>query len=872
MKLRHLLFLAAILPGSACSTEKVEKTNLYQLVPSNTVWLAHINDWSKVEKAAATSRVYQHLDKLPSLHQIRENWQEIKEVLPTDSLEHLKSFTDAILCESLSGAEKYDWLLIARKGNINLKKWQRLLKPDFKISRSDYNGQAILKLESKSKLVLFLHFKKDYLLVSPSRIPIENSLRQTKGANIWTSNMNFKNLSQTRNNNAVANIFIHLEVANDYLKALYANAKFDYLNNLGDWVILDLEAEKDDLILTGLINHPQESFNYPEVFSEVHSDNISAAQIVPQNLANWIHLSVGNIAQYDRSYKSYLEAQSLLENHQSLVAKLPTGSTDKILGVIDNELGVFSSGRSNAEAFHFAYFNFRDENLCKESLESLADSNFIEGYRGHIIRKIQALNLLPRLFGRLFKEMHQPFYTLFDDFVIFAEDHNSLKVLLNDLLDDKRLYKSPSYQKLANQLPGKSHIQILTGFPEWLPNQLPKLKQEPAKELESKLDSLSEIKWGILQLRAKDKKSFISLQLREEKAIIEKINRQWTTQLEAQPQGEPQFLKNHLNQKYDIALSDADNHLYLISRKGEVYWKKELDGPIVGSIRQVDIYRNNKLQMVFNTDNTLYAVDRLGRDVEGFPVKLPQKATAPLGVFNYDDARNYRLVVPCGKNLLNYDVTGTPVKGWEFKEADANIISEPQHFSVKGEDIIVCLSANGKLYQLNRRGEERFKIDQKIEELKTSFYLKEGPSLKESELIAGSNSGKMYIINPQSKVDAIYLEEGNPADHLIYFEGRYIFSNDEELFVKDDKRPFKASFESDIELKPKAMLQNNRFYVAAFAEGAEEIRLFNEEGKLVDGFPVFAQGPFDMGSLNRDNNLNIVTYSNDGTVICYRLQ
>ncbi|PTM02877.1 MAG: hypothetical protein DA405_12020 [Bacteroidetes bacterium] len=468
--------------------------------------------------------------------------------------------------------------------------------------------------------------------------------------------------------------------------------------------------------------------------------------------------------------------------------------------------------------------------------------------------------------------MHQPFYVLHNNFVIFAEDQNSLKVLLNDLLDDKRLYKSSSYQSLANQLPGKSHIQIVTGFPEWLPNQLPQLKKKSAQELEEKLDSLSEIKWGILQLRVDGKKSFVSLQLREEKAIIEKISRQWTTQLEAKPKGEPQFLKNHLNQKYDIALSDENNHLYLISRKGEVYWNKALDGPIIGSIRQVDIYRNNKLQMVFNTANTLYAVDRLGHDVEGFPVKLPAKATASMGVFNYDEARNYRLVVPCGKKLLNYDVEGKAVQGWDFKEADDEIISEPQHFSVKGADIIVCLSATGKLYQLNRRGEERFVIDQKIEELKTSFYLKEGESLKESELIAGSNSGKMYVINPQSKVDAIYLDEGHPADHLIYFEGRYIFSNDEELFVKDEKRPFNASFESDIRVKPKAMLQNNRFYVAAFAEGAEEIRLFNEEGNLIDGFPVFAQGPFDMGSLNRDNNLNIVTYSNDGTVICYKLQ
>jgi hypothetical protein len=872
MNLRYLLFLAAALISSACSTEKTETTDLYQLVPSNTVWLAQINDWDKLENAAQNSRVYHHLAKLPSLRQIQDNWHELQAVLPVDSLQILKTIPNALLCESLSGAEKYDWLLIAHKGKADFNSIRSLLESQFKISSSDYSDQEILTLESKSKKLLYLHFKKDYFLISPNRIPIENSIRQINNPNIWSEDNNLKNLIQTRNSNAIANIFIRLELANDYLKALYKNEDFAYFRGLGDWIILDLEAEKQDLILTGLLNHPSEEFNYPEVFSELHSNQISAVQIVPQNLANWVHLNVGNIGQYSRSYNSYLETNGKLESQKALIKKLPAASTDKILGLIDNEMGVFSAGRSNAQAFHFAYFNFRNEELCKQSLESLADSNFIEGYRGHIIRKVEALNLLPRLFGRLFDRMHQPFYILYGDFVIFGEDQTALKVLLNDLLDDKRLYKSASFQSLSNQLPGKSHIQIVTGFPEWLPNQLMQLKKSAAAELEQKLDSLSEIKWGILQLRASEKKSFLSLQLREEKAIIEKISRQWTTQLEAKPSGEPQFLKNHLDQKYDIALRDDKNKLYLISRKGEVYWGKALDGPIIGEIHQIDIYRNNKLQMVFNTATTLYAVDRLGRDIEGFPIKLTEKASAPLGVFNYDGTRNYRLVVPCGKKLFNYNVEGNLVKGWDFKEADAPIISEPQHFSVSGADIIVCLSASGKLYQLNRRGEERFVLDQKIEELKTSFYLKEGPSLKESELLAGSNSGKMYVIHPQSKVDAIYLDESHPADHLIYFEGRYIFSNDEKLFVKDDKRPFSVSFDSNIKTKPKAMLQNSRFYVAAFAEGAEEIRLFNEEGNLVDGFPVFAQGPFDMGSLNRDNNLNIVTYSNDGTVICYRLQ
>ena len=104
MNLRYLLFLAAALISSACSTEKAETTDLYQLVPSNTVWLAQINDWDKLENAAQNSRVYHHLAKLPSLRQIQDNWHELQAVLPVDSLQILKTIPNALLCESLSGA------------------------------------------------------------------------------------------------------------------------------------------------------------------------------------------------------------------------------------------------------------------------------------------------------------------------------------------------------------------------------------------------------------------------------------------------------------------------------------------------------------------------------------------------------------------------------------------------------------------------------------------------------------------------------------------------------------------------------------------------------------------------------------------------
>ena len=844
--------------------------NLEQAIPSNTVWMLEINDWTDLKTKLASNKAYNQIRALESMASFDKYIEELSNQFGANELDNFLQTSETYLLSTLSGADRYDWLVLTKSLASAAQSLFQNLQAQLPSEAREYSGQKVYEFQLGER-ALFLLQKDELTMISGSRLCLEAAIRQLQSETQINALQELNKVRQTRNQEALANLYLNLKSADDYLSS-FKNNSLKLLANQGSWLSLDIEAEVQDLIATGLIEQSSDQSYYPEIFQELRAENIQAQAIVPQNIAQWVHLSIGNIGQYERAFQNYLEQNGLWQSHLSRIDKLPSGLQSSLSSIIDNEMGSFEAGRNNERSFHFAYFSFRDAEAAQENLENFADSSYIEGYRGLILRKLKAQNVLARLYGEVFSEVHHPYYTLHQNYVLFCDDLAALKVLVNDILDNKTLDRLESYQNLQNQLPGKAHIQIVIGMPEWLANRKGDLKSNYQKELESRQDSLGLIRWGILQLKSAQDRSFISTILREEKPLEEKIVRQWSTQLGNPLEGAPQFLKNHSNQKLDIAVQDEEDKLYLISRKGEVYWEKELDGPIMGEIKQLDIFKNNKLQMVFNTEASLYVVDRLGRDVEGFPVKLPESASAPLGLFNYDQARNYRLVVPCGPKLYNYDVEGKLVKGWNFKKAASDIVSEPQHFSVAGKDIIVCLSAEGKLYQLNRRGEERFVLEEEIEELKTSFYLKQGESLKESELIAGSNSGKMYVINPQGQVDAIYLDESHPADHLIYFQNRYIFSDDESLFVKDDQKPFSASLEDDISLKPKAMILNNRFYVAAFSAKAEEIRLFNEEGQLVDGFPVFAQGPFDMGSLNRDQSLNIVTYSNDGTLICYRLR
>lgn len=63
-------------------------------------------------------------------------------------------------------------------------------------------------------------------------------------------------------------------------------------------------------------------------------------------------------------------------------------------------------------------------------------------------------------------------------------------------------------------------------------------------------------------------------------------------------------------------------------------WTIPFSKPLCGMVEQVDFYSNNKLQMLMATSEELFLIDRLGRFVKGFPVKLHKPAVLGPKIFD----------------------------------------------------------------------------------------------------------------------------------------------------------------------------------------------------------------------------------------------
>lgn len=171
----------------------------------------------------------------------------------------------------------------------------------------------------------------------------------------------------------------------------------------------------------------------------------------------------------------------------------------------------------------------------------------------------------------------------------------------------------------------------------------------------------------------------------------------------------PQGILNFNDKTEDIVVQDADHQLYLINSAGDVVYTSQLSGPIVSDAFQIDFLKNGKLQLLLATADKLYAIDRLGNSLTGFPVELKNETITHMSLADYDNNREYRYFLATRSgNLWLLDRNGKELEGWNPLKLGEKAITPPSHVRVPGRgDFMIAQSDKGKIHLFNRRGEKQ---------------------------------------------------------------------------------------------------------------------------------------------------------------------
>ncbi|MFN3341328.1 MAG: hypothetical protein ACK40M_01440, partial [Flavobacteriales bacterium] len=118
--------------------------------------------------------------------------------------------------------------------------------------------------------------------------------------------------------------------------------------------------------------------------------------------------------------------------------------------------------------------------------------------------------------------------------------------------------------------------------------------------------------------------------------------------------------------------------------------------------------------------------------------------SGPLGVFDYESNNNYRILIPCGKNIVNIDKEAKVTTGWEPEKFSSNINQAPVFFRCDNKDYLFVIDKQGEIRIIDRKGKPRYNLSFGLENRSSNkVLLEQASSIEGTSLIYSDTSGRI---------------------------------------------------------------------------------------------------------------------------------
>jgi len=731
-------------------------------------------------------------------------------------LKFLQPDSTSLLCVSeIKTTTHYTFITNPSVGLFNLDSI-----PNKTIENLNYKKNVIQKVTIDSQQ-LFIIIKDSVFVASSSQQLIKNLIDGLSEKDpIFQKTYNLKNTSD------FTSIFPVSSIPLNKSASVY----------FASWASLDIEVLPDALTASGVVLVKDSIPQLLLAFKGLVPQRYEIASVTPTDALSVISLT----------YNDFDVFQENLQQFRAIKMKDIEGS---YLYESVNEVSKIELPQGNAMVL-----NSIDPTLTEEALSSFISP--LENYKGIDILQFNKSDLFSNLFSPLLKEEQPNIVFKLDHFFIFSENINIAKHIITSFLNNGCLASTSYYKEALSQLSDESSLTIM------------KLNGNYSKVisnlLQTDIENISFKKYplAILQFNYDRDFAHVNLVCKEattKKQVTGKVSQLFSIQLDDDIMGEIKFFSNHRTGGKDIVAQDVTNKLYFISSGGKTLWTKKLDGPILGSINEIDILRNGKKQLAFATKNNIYILDRTGRNVNAFPVKFRDDITQPLSIFDYDNNRKYRFIITQENEVFMIDGKGKRVKGFTFKKTKTDIVLPPQHIRMASKDYILIAEKSGKLNILNRLGKSRINISK-------TFDFSEIPIAREGKkFVVITKDNTKNSISQDGKISSLKL---NVTAYWFTIKGKTKVTLDDNLMRINGKL---VELPFGIYTAPKIVTVNKRTYISITETQENKIYLYNKLGELINGFPIFGTSSIDIGDATKNGKINFITKGSSKEILLFEL-
>jgi mRNA-degrading endonuclease YafQ of YafQ-DinJ toxin-antitoxin module len=867
------------------------RANPIKVIPQNAAYVLRLNglDLASVLNNEKTS-VWSDIDGLSPVQKINNEIKVLDSLISSnEKLRNYVEGNDIYISGHYAGGNNINHLtLFSIPASFNERDISSFLSKQAKnfISNSSmrkYEGKTIFSITLKSERIIYLTICNSIFVYSSSPVLIEDAIRQSTLNLSLLDNKEFFDMVSATGKNKAANLFIDYSQIGQ-LASLLSNSNyttaFKEYKLLGHWSELDINIKSDLLLLNGFMHSEAKDNTFFASISQNDPVQLTIDKVLPASTAAFLAFGISSPEKSYESYLNYLKANDKLDRYQAnlsnLNAKYGIEFEKFFLSLLDNELAlVYKENSNNTVGANYLLLKCKSGYDANKQLVELTEKISTKNKKAktqfyspdnsirYAIHKIPIYPLFQRVIGDFFDVFEECYFTVIDNYIVVAGSFEDASEFIYNYVLQKTLANDEVYKDFAENISMKSYALAYINLKRSDKFFSKYLKNEFIEDWEKNKASFTNVQATGFQISEVSNMAYFNVFLKRFGNYRGKPQTVWESLLDTTISLKPSFVINHYNKQNEIFIQDDKNNVYLINQAGRIIWKIRLSEKINSEIYQIDYYKNGKLQILFSSENYIHLIDRNGNYVDKYPVRLRERATAGLSVFDYDKNKNYRLFIPCAnKKVYAYSKEGNVLSGWVFPGSDHIVDQTINHFRVEEKDFIVFADA-GKTYILDRRGNERVILKTAFtKSLNNNFYLHNTNQVASSYLLTTNTMGKVVKIYFDGNTELLDLVQLSPNHYFDYkdinADGKsdYIFLDNNTLYVFDNngENIFTKKIDGNISQRPVYYhFSHSNRKIGLVSETEEKIYLVNNNGELYKNFPLegrtlFSIGYFDLTS------------------------
>lgn len=457
--------------GSYTNSPRINPLNL---VPSDAVMVMETDQPYDVWDKLSATRLWKILQK-------DEEWREYGEQLVSleaslaDFDQVLDVLTNRMLYLSVHPyrRDELNYLFILdTKGLGILRTW---LTRGSNVTKRTFQGKTIYEqFDPSSKETFYFSFEDNFLIGSFTHLLVESSISGQEAAELSRS-LDF--------------IDIRKKVVGEGLIRMYLNYEFlfPYLGTqMGPGEAKDLatqlpllfsgfyfDVDEEVLSLEGYSNYQDSLNSYITLLSGIGEGNLDIAKVAPSETAILFSLGFDSFTEfYEKLHQRLKEDQELVDDYESYTRKtekfLDISISDDLAGWIGDEVALIQIESEQFTSETAVILKAKKASLAQEKMGFLNGQirrktpvRFKEvDYKGYQINFMSVKGLFNLVLGKLFKRFDRPYYTIIEDYVIFSNQPNVLRLIIDGWVSGNTLDNSPVFNAFKNEL-GEKHNALL---------------------------------------------------------------------------------------------------------------------------------------------------------------------------------------------------------------------------------------------------------------------------------------------------------------------------------------------------------------------------------------------------------------------------